>query len=203
MNSIMTSLMVDNSTTICAMSLNLLTKLLPLFAAHAREELKLIMSPLFAILARVMCWKESAAAFNAADLAACSDLDDSEGEVSPTSVVEVARTFDIRPELEWQRLDHSFNLVVASPSPQRLFTCVYYLFPCNLIAFLRRPSGYLAERSTECPYVCEWEEVLDDDQIKTKSQVGLRLPFRTRRVVDFILLGHSNASCLSSTAHLA
>ncbi|KAI0032801.1 hypothetical protein K488DRAFT_85477 [Vararia minispora EC-137] len=173
MRSILTSLLVDNSTTVCVFSLNLLTKLLPMLAVSACNELRRLLPRLLAILARMICWKERAVPRGTSDAAVRDEQDDGDSAVSPASVTGTARSLDLKPELEWQRLDYSFSSAAAPPSAQRLFTSIYYLFPCNLIAFLRRPSNYLSEHGVECPYVWGWEEVLDNDEIKTKSEFVL------------------------------
>ncbi|KAI0310892.1 hypothetical protein OF83DRAFT_1226103 [Amylostereum chailletii] len=176
MSSILTSLLVDNSTTVCTIGLTLITKLLPIFAVNACEALKGLLPRLFAILARIICWRERRPEENV--------LGDSEGEgegEEPSDeppvpeAVEGSRAIDTRPDLEWQRLELSFKSAAPAPSPKRYFTGLYYLFPCNIVAFLRRPAAYLSERNAESPYVVDWDEALDRDQIKTKSEVLLRL----------------------------
>ena len=59
----------------------------------------------------------------------------------------------------------------AAPSPHQYFTFLYYLFPCNVIRFLRWPVKYFQEGGLESPYTVEWEDALDEDQIKSKSEV--------------------------------
>jgi hypothetical protein len=58
MPSILTSLLVDNSTTACTIGLTMLTKLLPIFAVQDCGALKRMLPQLFAILARILCWRE-------------------------------------------------------------------------------------------------------------------------------------------------
>ncbi|KAG6376377.1 hypothetical protein JVT61DRAFT_2362 [Boletus reticuloceps] len=57
MNSLLNSLLLDNSSTTCTIGLTMLVKLLPIFAVKACEELKIFLPRLFAILARTICWE--------------------------------------------------------------------------------------------------------------------------------------------------
>ncbi len=178
MSSILTSLLVDNSTTACTITLTMLTKLLPIFAVKACSALKHLLPQLFAILARILCWSEGAPSTSTpSPLPDGTGSDEEPGTVggeNPGPATEVKWTLDANLDLQWERLELSFDsTAVSAPSPERYFTFLYFLFPCNLIAFLRDPVGYLAERKVERPYTVDWEDALDHEQIKTKSEVGI------------------------------
>jgi hypothetical protein len=177
MSSILTSLLVDDSTTACTISLTMLTKLLPIFAVRACSALKRLLPQLFAVLARILCWPEGAPSTSThsplPDSTASDEEHGTDGE-NPGQATEIKRTLDANLDLQWERLELSFDSTATSaPSPERYFTFLYFLFPCNLIAFLRDPVGYLAERKVERPYAVDWEDALDHEQIKTKSEVGI------------------------------
>lgn len=179
LSSILTSLLVDNSTIACTIGLTTLTKLLPIFAAKDCTTLKHLLPQLFAILARILCWPEGAAATSIHSSLPDSIASDEEhgalgGREYLEQATEASRTLDANLDLQWESLDLSFDSSAAAapaPSPQRYFTFLYFLFPCSLIAFLRDPVGYLTERKVERPYVVDWEDALDHEQIKTKSEV--------------------------------
>jgi hypothetical protein len=173
MSSILTSLLVDDSTTACTISLTMLTKLLPIFAVKACPALKRLLPQLFAVLARILCWPEGAPSTSTHSPLPDGMASDDEEEI-PGQATETKRTLDANLDLQWERLDLSFDSTATSaPSPERYFAFLYFLFPCNLIAFLRNPVGYLAERKVERPYAVDWEDALDHEQIKTKSEVGI------------------------------
>ena len=176
MSSILTSLLVDNSTTACTISLGVLTKLLPIFAVKNCSALKRMLPQLFAILARILCWPEGAPSTTThtpLPEGTSSDEDHSSVGVEYSGqATEVKRALDVNLDLQWELLESSVDSTGASaPSPERYFTFLYFLFPCNLIAFLRDPVGYLTERNVERPYTVDWEDALDHEQIKTKSEV--------------------------------
>lgn len=178
MSSILTSLLVDDSTTACTISLTMLTKLLPIFAVKACPALKRLLPQLFAVLARILCWPEGAPSTSThTPLPDGTESDEdhgTDGGETPGQATETKRTLDANLDLQWERLDLSLDSTATSvPSPERYFTFLYFLFPCNLIAFLRDPVGYLAERKVERPYVVDWEDALDHEQIKTKSEVRI------------------------------
>ncbi|KAI0064641.1 hypothetical protein BV25DRAFT_1869288 [Artomyces pyxidatus] len=173
MSSILTSLLVDNSTTVCTIGLTMLTRLLPILAVKECGSLRRMLPQLFAILARIICWRERELK---GTLETDGDQKEGEADATPQTAVEgPSRALDIHPELEWERLELVFNSTAApAPSPRQYFTFLYYLFPCNLVAFLREPAEYLTERHAENPYAVNWDEALDHEQIKTRSEILLR-----------------------------
>jgi hypothetical protein len=173
MSSILTSLLVDNSTTACTISLTMLTKLLPIFSVKDHSTLKRILPQLFAILARILCWCERGppAPVHSPIIASGEEHNTAEGEY-PIRATEGSSVLDANPDLQWERLELSLDSTAApGPTPKQYFTFLYYLFPCNLIAFLRDPVGYLNERHVERPYAVDWEDAIDHEQVKTKSEV--------------------------------
>jgi hypothetical protein len=62
-----------------------------------------------------------------------------------------------------------------SPDPMRYFTFLYGVYPCNVIAFIRHPDRYLAAHPCESPYELPWDEIIDEDELKSRSRVLLRV----------------------------
>jgi hypothetical protein len=170
MSSLLNSLLLDNSSTVCTIGLTLLVKLLPIFAVEACEQLKRMLPNLLAVLAKILCWKKeppSSLPF--------SPWQENEiardANVEQESDVRVRPTSNIRPDLHWQCLERIFNAAPSVPSPRQLFTILYYLFPCNVVRCLRSPASHLIRHGAECPYIVGWEQMLDEDEIRSKSEV--------------------------------
>ncbi|KAJ7685064.1 hypothetical protein DFH06DRAFT_1157285 [Mycena polygramma] len=174
LSSLLYSLQLDRSSTLCTIGLNIVVKLLPIFAVAACEELKSILPRLLGILARVLCWKERPPQ---------STMQSSEDAV-PEIEHEMEQELDdtgpslfVRSDLEWEVLHLSFNTNTGSPStpsPRVFYTLLYYLFPCNVLRFLRSPILYLTTNKVESPYTVDWETALDEQKIRSKSQTLLR-----------------------------
>jgi len=160
----------------------MLTKLLPIFAVKACPALKHLLPLLFAVLAHILCWPEGTPPTSThSPLPGGTASDEEHGTIggeNPGQATDAKRTLDANLDLQWERLELTFDSTATSaPSPERYFTFLYFLFPCNLIAFLRDPVGYLAERKVERPYAVDWEDALDNEQIKTKSEVGILVEY--------------------------
>ncbi|EPQ58187.1 hypothetical protein GLOTRDRAFT_72328 [Gloeophyllum trabeum ATCC 11539] len=169
LSSLLMSLLVDNSSTVCTSGLTVISKLLPILAVHATDGLKAILPPLLVILARTICWKERRPPVTPSE-----DIESGENadqEVSEASSVEALP--QLRPETDWQRLEMTFT-ASSAPSPHHFFTYVYYLFPCNTIRFLRNPMSYINGHNLPSPYIVPWDEILDEDEIKSRSESILR-----------------------------
>jgi hypothetical protein len=167
MTSVLSSLMLDKSSTACTAGLTLLVKLLPIFAVHAREVLKSMLPRLLAVLARLMCWKERPASGLPTD-------DHPNEEVEQELENEVNRVIPIRSTFNWRRLDMTFNATPSlPPSPRPFFTALYYLYPSNVVKFLSNPPAYLVEHSCPNPYTLEWHEVCVEDEIRRRSEVRI------------------------------
>jgi hypothetical protein len=167
MTSLLLSLFSDNSAAVCNIGITIFAKLLPVFAIHVREELKAMLPKLLIILARIICWKDRPAALERdKDIPAESDIiQDLESEVF--------RSLNLRPDLHWERLE-SILLATAAPAPvpNPLFCALYFLFPCNVFEFYRAPIAYLNANQVECPYTVPWEDILDEDEFRSKSEVS-------------------------------
>ncbi|KAL4067863.1 Hamartin protein-domain-containing protein [Scleroderma citrinum] len=170
-DSLLNSLLLDNSSTLCIIGLTVLVKLLPSFAVHAWEELKKMLPRLFAILARVMCWKEHPPSVESS----AEKVDEPVGVDQPISDEFVETPpLELRSDLGWQRLELESNSTSFAPLSDTYFSFLYYLFPCNLIRFLRGPSAYLHDSGYQTPFVVSWEDALDNVNIRSKAEALLR-----------------------------
>lgn len=167
-DSLLNSLLFDNSSTPCTIGLAVMVKLLPIFAVHAHQELKNMLPRLFAVLARILCWREHA-------LPSLDEAGEPTGpsESSSDEFVETPQ-LEIRREVGWQRLELTAKAEPPAPSSDTYFSFLYYLFPCNLIQFLRGPAAYLHDRGYQSPYTVSWEDALDQANIRSKAEILLR-----------------------------
>ncbi|KAL5641632.1 hypothetical protein ACGC1H_001939 [Rhizoctonia solani] len=148
------SLQVDRSTTAFSIGITSLIMLLPALAVDAPAQLNAHLPALLTILGRVVCWKLRPG-----------------GEVKQSK----RKWWDVKNELEWKRLDSSFESAAVAPSETRLyFTFMYGLYPCNTIAFLRSPVAFLRAHEHVSMFTHDWDEVLDEDEIKSCSRPLLR-----------------------------
>ena len=181
MQSLLYSLLFDISSTACNIGLKVLTKLLPIFAVHACEHLKELLPQLLLILARVISWRTPPPSGDpflpsveglglAPDILKAVTDEESAPEIVQT---EFRDPFQIRPDIEWQRLDIVFTLSPFPPPPQQYFAFLYYLFPCNVVRFLRLPVGYLSEVNADNPYGVSWDVALDEGLIRSKAEVRI------------------------------
>lgn len=191
-DSVLRSLEVDNSATVCAVELSLLVKIIPAMTIKAYDPFKDIMARLFGILGRVLCWKSRSGRI--ADMRVpYSDLldDDNEAlaaELQKKEVEEELEDFQetwqlklqIRDELGWRRLARTFDLSTSSnPAPRHFFAMLYFIFPCNVIHFMRNASAYLQEKNVESPWTVGWDEALDNLQIRSAATVCLSHPLHS------------------------
>ncbi|TCD68893.1 hypothetical protein EIP91_009443 [Steccherinum ochraceum] len=183
MQSLLHCLVLDNSSTVVAIGVTMVTKLLPIFAVHACENLKRILPWLFVILARIICWKIRKIT-NLIDPQDNVELgfdpeilrDIFEEEDQPQdNIIDNRNTLPICDDLEWERLELVFTGISgANPPPHQFFSFLYFLFPCNVLRFLRYPVSYLTDSTVESPYTVNWEDALDEDLIRSKSEPLLR-----------------------------
>lgn len=199
---ILHSLLFDNSSTVAVIALAVLTKLLPIFAVKATEQLKRYVPLLVLVLARVVCWRERPAPKptktpddSASEFGRASDEDE--------GLPEEVYMPPIHEDITWERLEQTFlGGASSAPSPHRYFTMLYYLFPCNTIRFLRYPLRYVTQIQCDNPYAVGWDVVLDEPQIKSRSEVrGMpyTLPLRTQPPS----LAIDAWTCPASTPHMA
>ena len=66
------------------------------------------------------------------------------------------------------------KIPVPPPDPTQYFTFLYGLFPCNTIRFLRAPIDYLRKACYESPFEGDWEDMIDEIAIQTRSANVLR-----------------------------
>ncbi|KDQ60747.1 hypothetical protein JAAARDRAFT_151426 [Jaapia argillacea MUCL 33604] len=171
MSSLIHSLLLDSSSIVCISSLTLLCKLLPVLAVHAAEGLKRILPQLLAILARVVCWRQRPPPQDPVET-----VDDFESEIEDQPRFSPEHLpFPAREDLNWEQLEVTFACAMSSPpSPNQYFTYLYYLFPCNVVRFLRSPLLYLSEHGLGSPYSVPWDDVIDETELHSKSESMLR-----------------------------
>ncbi|KAG2349670.1 hypothetical protein BDR05DRAFT_955547 [Suillus weaverae] len=186
LDSLLNSLLLDNSSTVCTIGLTVIVKLLPIFAVKACEELKIMLPRLLAILARIICWKERFVpkpVFKEGAEDTDESSADGDAEASAYNEFTASSNLPLRPELGWERLELMFNTASSAPPPGIYFSCLYYLFPCNLLRFLHGPSAYMNDRCYESPFSISWEDALDEDNIRSKSESLLRGRIVNARVI--------------------
>jgi hypothetical protein len=170
MSTLLTCLLLDSCSTLCTVGVTLLVKLLAIFAVEAFEQLKLMLPNLLAIMAIFLLREEPLTTLHSDPPDELEDTTDAGVNLEPDVRTIVA--FKIRPEFQWKCLEQTSKASLP-PSPRRLFTLLYYLFPCNLLKFLRNPASHLVNNGIECPFVVGWEKVLDEGEIRTKSEVKI------------------------------
>ncbi|KAI6028623.1 hypothetical protein F5J12DRAFT_806523 [Pisolithus orientalis] len=151
--SLLNSLLLDNSSTLCTIALTVMVKLLPIFAVHAHQELKKMLPRLFVILARIMYCKRARLLM---DEPTGPDESSSDGFVE-TPLLE------LRPDLGWQRLELTVKAGPPAPPSEAYFSL-----------FLRGPAPYLQDRGYQTPYTVSWEDALDQANIQSKAEALLR-----------------------------
>lgn len=196
MESLLRSLLLDNSSTMCTTGLTVLVKVLPIFAVHACENLKHLLAQFLAVLIRIICWRERP--LSALKAYASSQLDDVPPEAEAAldqELQEDTRPLQVRPDIGWEKLESTFDATASSaPSPRSLFTVLYYLFPRNVLRFLREPSNYMVEYGFESPYTVSWADALDEVKIRSKSEVSA-----TERLLWFFTVYLLNISLVSES----
>lgn len=180
LQTILTSLLLDGSTTTCTVALSLLIKLVPLFAVHAREELLKNLPYIFVVLQRILCWKQPPLASHH-HYSHSHSGDDDDITLSQTIDAELNPVLALRPDLGWDRLKNTFAGASSVPEVRGLFTLMYYLFPCALVLFLRAPLVFISEQTVlglglDCPYVGGWEAAIDEEEVRSKAEVHTTSP---------------------------
>lgn len=166
MISLANCLFLDNSSTVCTALVFLVVKLLPYFAVHARTTLKENFPQYLAIMARVMCWKERPPVTE-------NPLAKHDEEFERELYGESSRRLHVRPDLNWERLEMTFSVEPSlPPSSRQYFSILYYLYPSNVVRFIRTPVAYLEDHNLRSPYLESWAHAFDVQEIKRKSEVG-------------------------------
>ncbi|KAF6764764.1 hypothetical protein DFP72DRAFT_954426 [Ephemerocybe angulata] len=168
MKSLANCLFLDNSSTVATSAVLLIVKFLPYFAVHARAVLQAQLPKLCAIMARIMCWKERPPAPN-------NPLAPHDEDFERELYNESSRTLHPREDINWKRLQMVFTAEHSPPPTSRqYFSILYYLYPSNVIKFIRTPALYLQENELKSPYVEDWNEAFDIHEIKRKSENFVR-----------------------------
>ncbi|CEG67685.1 hypothetical protein RMATCC62417_04077 [Rhizopus microsporus] len=142
-DSMLKSLMYDNSTTLIATSVTNLIMLLPRICTS----LPPFLPQLFYIFARAICWDQLR------DLRKKQSIDSTYH--SPTYIAD-----------GWDCVDYTFSKLSAPPSnPQTgaFFTSLYGLYPCNFLKFLYKPYAYFKEKQFTFP------EEFDEETFKART----------------------------------
>ncbi|KAG8927351.1 hypothetical protein FRC02_008268 [Tulasnella sp. 418] len=166
------SLQVDNSTTVCSVEISTLIMLLPRLAIEAPRLLNEALPRLLVILKRVICWRVRPVGASKEPVTVGS-LSDSGSNIQIDA--NSAFQLELLPDVKWTRLESSFDLTRSSPPDARLyFQFLYGLWPCNTLAFLRRPIKYLKDAGQEGPFADSWEEIIDEDEVHSRAKPILR-----------------------------
>ena len=72
------------------------------------------------------------------------------------------------------RADYSFDSAPAPPPDTfPLLSYLYYIWPCNVLAFLRDPAKYLVEKDRPTNIEGkQWEDVFDRQEVGDASKVS-------------------------------
>ncbi|KAG7092375.1 hypothetical protein E1B28_008733 [Marasmius oreades] len=181
MENLIRSLLLDISTTACTIGLIVLTKLIPIFAVHTSSNLTAMIHHLFAVLARILCWQPRSISPLTQPGLSSTDSDSWEEEFKEMDT----SSFCPRHELDWQPLDLAFDGPSSVPDCRRYFGFLYYLFPCNLLKFLRDPVHYFGDSKFKSPYQLDWSGVLNETRIRSLSGYLFR-----RHIIHPRLLWH-------------
>ncbi|CAG8521849.1 10601_t:CDS:10 [Paraglomus occultum] len=161
LESILTSLQIDSSTTLLSLSLTTLIMLMPHISTSVVENLP----QLYSVFVRILCWDK---------LTRHVDIDfgndDVEDQIERISYridddEETLNAERNRDNIDWQRFDSSFDTAPSTPpNCLPLFTFLYGMFPCNTVKFLRDPRRWFAEMNYTPLY-----EQIDENIIRSRS----------------------------------
>ncbi|KAJ7219154.1 hypothetical protein GGX14DRAFT_590318 [Mycena pura] len=166
MSSLLHSLLLDNSFTSCTIEMSIFVKLLPIFAVEASEALKSILPQLLSILAKMLCWRERPRRI--------TPQSPEEEAVEEEPDQDTGPALCLRDDLSWQVLELSLDGMTSAPSPRHYYTLLYYLFPCNVLQFLKSPVLYLTQNKVPSPYNVDWDAVFDEQKVRSKSETLLK-----------------------------
>ncbi|CAO3600874.1 unnamed protein product [Absidia cylindrospora] len=144
--SMLKSLMYDNSTTLIAISVTNMIMLLPRICTS----LPPFLPRLFYIFARAISWDQL--------------RDMRKKQHSLTTAPSGKKKIDT----DWDCADYTFSKLAAPPSnPQTgpFFTALYGLYPCNFLHFLHKPYAYFEKKGFTVP------EEFDEETFRTRTMV--------------------------------
>ncbi|KAI8083147.1 Hamartin protein-domain-containing protein [Halteromyces radiatus] len=143
--SMLKSLMYDNSTTLIAISVTNLIMLLPRICSFLPPYLP----QLFYIFARAISWDQ------------LRDMRKKQHSLTASSPSTKQKT-------DWDCADYTFSKLAAPPSnPQTgpFFTALYGLYPCNFLNFLHKPYAYFKKNGFTVP------EEFDEETFRVRTMV--------------------------------
>ncbi|KAF8329400.1 uncharacterized protein EI90DRAFT_3125182 [Cantharellus anzutake] len=187
-----TSLLVDRSDALFDQEISALISIMPHMAVRCPESLRDCLGSLLVLLARAVCWKQpnDSSNPNRSEGTEESDNDnlgpDKGNNKNPEHARAVFRHRNdedlphdnlqdynelvLKPELNWDRLGPSTSDPSTIIDASRYFTFIYGIYPCNTIAFLRRPVVHLQEVGYDSPFAVPWRDILDVDEIRSRSK---------------------------------
>ncbi|KAG8898751.1 hypothetical protein FRB99_007182 [Tulasnella sp. 403] len=195
LKSLMLSLQVDSSTTVVSVGISVLIMMLPQIAHLAPTTLNSHLPTLLSILCRVICWRDKPS-----NSALSDPLIPMQQEGTPSHP-----TVALASDLNWSRLESSFDLAVSPPPDARLFfQFMYGLWPINTLTFLRRPVAYLENAGVKCPFSVGWDEIIDVDEVHSRCKdTASELSDFSRWTGDGVDIAGIVSDCISSDARNA
>lgn len=173
METLLHSLQLDDSSLACILTLVATVKIIPMFARSATESLKTLLPHFLAVLARILCFDADHAIESQDDTSLTSgDEGVDDGHSQELLIRSGIGRLQPRTDLKWRKLEQSPANTTLLPSPNQLFGILYYLYPSNVIGFLRSPANYLETRDIPSPYEQDWTNAFDEMRIKSKAEVS-------------------------------
>ncbi|PWN41362.1 hypothetical protein IE81DRAFT_330971 [Ceraceosorus guamensis] len=170
------SAQLDTSTTSTALCITALVMLLPHIANWIANGGAGGLPTFLAIYARVIDWRKLGVGWENR-----TGSDDGMEELRRqydeefAEVDRLGKRLLARPDLNWRRLESSFDTVASSPpNAVQFFTFLYGIFPCNMIRFLRAPIDYLRKAQYDSPVAGSWEDMMDELAVQSRSAPVLR-----------------------------
>ncbi|KAG8886937.1 hypothetical protein FRB98_000765 [Tulasnella sp. 332] len=178
-SSLLQSLQLDFSTTVLTVGISVLITMLPNMAFFSPVILNNSLPRLLSILCRVICWKErptpNALSSHTEQPHFGGVRDFSLSSSVGKQIGGQWKRHNLAPSVKWTRLESTFDLSAAPPPDVRLyFEFLYGLWPTTVLSFLRRPLEYLKKVNLKSPYVEDWEDVIDVDEVRSRVKPILR-----------------------------
>lgn len=177
-DSLCLSLEQDTSTTVVSLALTILIMILP----HVPDVLCAMLSRLFQIFGRVLCWDKLGAVQRRMTTSANSET----VEDADYTYEEKKEPNQASEEGRWHVLDASFDIAGSTPPKcSQYFTFLYGLYPLNFLEYLRMPTNYLASHRIVQQ---AFEDVIDDETIRVRALPLIRRhllhPYLTSLTID-------------------